>query len=186
MSTDLAPRAEQQHPVALAGGLVLGLLALSQLVPTLLALVVADGLDLTARVVNVVLFGGPMAVVLYASTLLVRHGLGQSPGPGVRARSRTGRLAVRSLLIGLALVVLAPLAGLARHLLQPDVVVHGFRGSPEAAALLLGAWASGAVALGLGVVALLRSRDRSAVVLLTVALGWVVTTFGVGEVLVPH
>ena len=92
---------------------------------------------------------------------------------------------MRSVVAVPVLLLLAPVAALVRHALQPDVIVYGFWGSPEAAVLMVAAWAAGALALVLGVVALLR-RDRSALVLLAVAVGWVVTTFGVGEVLVPH
>lgn len=186
MTTDLGRPARPQHPVALAGGAVLGLLTLTQLVPTLLAVALGDGLPLGARVVNALLFGGPLVVVLVAAVMLVRFGLGRGDGVRLRAAGTVGRWALRSLLAVPLLLAAAGAAAVVRHLLDPDAVVVGFWGNPEAAVLMVGAWAAGLVALVLGGLAMLRSRDRSVAVLLAVALGWVVTTFGVGEVLVPH
>lgn len=170
----------------LVGGVVLGLLALGQLVPTLLAVVLGDGLPLAARLLDVLLFGGPLVVVLYAALVLVRQGLGLGSRVGRRPAGRPGRWALRSLLAVPVLLAAAGAAALLRHLLAPEAVVVGFWGEPEAAVLVVGAWVAGAAALGLGLVALLRDRDRSVPVLLSLALGWVVTVFGVGEVLVPH
>lgn len=175
-----------KRPVTLVIGILLGLGALSQLVPTLLALVVMTDSPLLDRLANVALFGVPLAVVLLAAVILVRHGLGRPTGWAVRATSRTGRWALRSLLAVPVLLVLAPLGAFIRHSLDPDQVVYGFWGAPEAAVPLVLAWLAGVLALLLGAWALLRLRDRSAAVLATVAVAWIVVSFGVGEVLVPH
>jgi hypothetical protein len=175
-----------KRPVALVIGILLGLGALSQLVPTLLAVVVMTDSPLLDRLANAALFGVPLAAVLVAAVVLVRHGLGRPTGWGVRATSGTGRWALRSLLAVPVLLVLAPLGGLVRHLLDPDEVVYGFWGVPETAVPLVMAWVAGLVALLLGAWALFRFRDRTASVLATVAIAWIVVSFGLGEMLVPH
>ena len=176
----------RQHPVSLVIGILLGVGALTQLVPAVLTLVLVTDLSVGARLLNLALFGVPMVVVLLAAVILVRHGTGRPTGWTARATSRPGRWSTWSLLAVPVLLVVAGLGAWVRHLLNPGEVVYGFWGLMEAAVPMVAAWAAGVLALGLAVWALLRSRDRSAAVLATAAVAWVVVAFGAGEMLFPH
>ncbi|MFC5380688.1 hypothetical protein [Aquipuribacter nitratireducens] len=172
------------HPLAFVAGGVVLLGALLTAVPSFLGVLLDSGVPVWGRLLNLVLFVVPIGVAGYGGLLVLLRGLGRRGRAGAWPASRSGLVAVTLL----AVVVVA--ASLGALLVALDVAgaqgAESFWEAGPAAWLVVLAWGAGAGALLSGLLALLVGRDRAGAVWVAVAAGWVVTVFGVGEVLVPH
>ncbi len=97
--------------------------------------------------------------------------------------SNPGRYSIYSIVLGAVLFVLSQNI----HLV-PRVIPRSpsFFNDPLHASLLILTWIAGTAAFLLGAYSIIRRRERSVFVFLTIIVGFFVFVFGAGEVIAPH
>jgi nitrate reductase gamma subunit len=97
--------------------------------------------------------------------------------------SRFGKISVLSIVAGIVLFFLSQTIRIVPRTIPQS---PSFFNDPLHAVLLILTWVAGTAALVLGVYYVIKRKERSVVVFVSILAGFFVFAFGAGEVIAPH